>query len=133
MAKKDGRVIALQFDAVTLVGRTTSSLSASADMLDATTADSAGWKEYITGEKGATISVGALYDPEAAEGFSQALLNLTAGTQVAFKWGDVVTGGKYIEGNALVNSVDINGDKNTMMAYTISLQVTGIFEEKTVV
>ena len=52
MGKIDGRTIALKIDSVVLAGRTSSSISFSADMLDKTTADSAGYKEYLSGEKG---------------------------------------------------------------------------------
>jgi len=132
MAKLDGRLIALQIEGVTLIGRTTSSLNFSADMLDATTADSNGYKEYESGENGGTASVGGLYDPDAAEGFSEALGYLMAGTKLNIKWGETATGGTYWDCDAIISSVSINGDKNTLMAYTIDLQLTGDWKEQVV-
>lgn len=132
MAKLDGKDIVLQFENITLVGRTTGSINFTADMLDATTADSAGWKEFISGEKNATLSVGGLYDPEAAEGADDAIGYLIAGTQLTWKYGQTTSGGTYYTGEALISSVTIQGDKNTVASYTIEIQNTGTVTPATV-
>ena len=132
MAKLDGKDIVLKIGTVVLVGRTTGSINFSADMLDATTADSVNFKEFISGEKNATLSVGGLYDPEAAEGADDAIGYLIAGSEVVWYYGQVTTGGTYYTGNALISSVSIQGDKNTVASYTIELQNTGEVEVETV-
>lgn len=132
MGKKDGRVIALKIANVILAGRTSSSMSFSADMLDKTTADSAGYKEYLSGEKGATISVGALYDPDAAEGMSEAIAYLMNGTELKLIYGDTETGGKYFTCDGIISNVDFTGDKNTVANYTLEIQVTGEWTIETV-
>ena len=125
MAKLDGKDIVLKFEGVTLVGRTTGSINFTADMLDATTADSAGWKEFLAGEKNATLSIGGLYDPDAAEGATDAIDYLFAGTQLTWYYGETSLGGTYYTGEALISSVSIQGDKNTVASYSIEIQNTG--------
>jgi len=125
MAKIDGKLMVLQIEGVTIVGRTTGSINFSADMLDATTADSAGWKEFVAGEKNATISVGGLYDPAAAEGVEEAIAYLVAGTQLTWKYGQTAAGASYWTGEGLITTVSIQGDKNTLTSYTIEIQNTG--------
>lgn len=132
MAKFDGKGIVLKFENVTLVGRTTGSLSFSADMLDATTADSTKFKEFIAGEANATISVGGLYDPDAAEGADEAIGYLMAGTKLTWYWGQTINGGTYYEGEGLISGVTLQGDKNALASYTIEVQNTGDPEPKTV-
>lgn len=132
MAKFDGRLIALLIEDVKLVGRTTSSINMSADMLDATTADSAGYKEYIPGEKGATISVAGLYDPAAVEGVSESVAYLKGGTQLTVKWGGTEPGDTYWYAEAFISSVSITGDKNTVAGYSLEIQITGEWTEATV-
>jgi len=125
MAKIDGRLMVLQFGAVAVAGRTTGSINFTADMLDATTADSAGWKEFLGGEKNATISVGGLYDPAAAEGAEEAIAYLFVGSTVVWRYGQTTAGGSYWTGNGKISSVSIQGDKNTLTSYTIEIQNTG--------
>ena len=67
MAKIDGRFIRLEFGAGTfLKGVTTSNVSLSADMIDATNYESNGSKDYLAGEKGGTISATFLFDPDVS-------------------------------------------------------------------
>ena len=132
MAEIDGKLMALQFDNVAIVGRTTGSMNSTADMLDATTADSAGWKEFVAGEKNLNLSVGGLYDPEAAEGVSEAIANLWQGNVFTWKYGQTTAGGTYWTGSGLISSVAIQGDKNTLTSYTIEVQNTGTPTEEIV-
>jgi len=123
--KLDGKEIVLKIGGVLLVGRTTGSINFSADMLDATTADSGGWKEFISGEKNATISIGGLYDPEAAEGAEEAIGYLKSGAELIWYYGQTTPGGTYHTGDGLIASVSIQGDKNALASYSIELQNTG--------
>jgi len=125
MAEVDGRLMVLQFDNVAIVGRTTGSMNTTADMLDATTADSQGWKEFVAGEKNLNLSVGGLYDPDAAEGVSEAWANLTQGNTFTWKYGQTAAGQTYWTGTGLISSVNIQGDKNTLTSYSIEIQNTG--------
>lgn len=125
MAKIDGKLIVLQIGGYTVTGQTTGSINFSADMLDATTKDSAGWKEFVAGEKNATISVGGLYDPAASTGAEEIIAYLFVGSALTWKFGQLTAGSTYWEGSGLITSININGDKNTLSAYTVEIQNTG--------
>lgn len=125
MAKIDGKLIVLQFGGVTVAGQTTGSINFSADMLDATTKDSAGWKEFLAGEKNATISVGGLYDPAAAEGAEEIIAYLFVGSALTWRFGQLTAGGSYWTGSGVITSISIQADKNTLSAYTVEVQNTG--------
>jgi len=132
MAKLDGKDIVLKIGGVVLVGRTTGSINFTSDMLDATTADSEGWKEFLAGENNATLSIGGLYDPEAAEGASESIAYIFAGTKVTWYYGQTTAGGTYYTGDAYISRVSIQGDKNTVASYTIEIQNTGTPDVETV-
>ena len=132
MAKKDGKLFVMKFATASLVGRTTGSMNLTADMLDVTTADSVKFKEFIAGEANCTLSVGGLYDPDAAEGASEAIAYLMAGTHFAWYWGESTGGSTYWTGQALISGVTITGDKNSPASYSIEIQNTGEISEATV-
>ena len=132
MATKDGKKFVLKLGGTAIVGRTTGNIQFDADMLDATTADSVKFKEFIAGEANCTLQVGGLYDPEAAEGASEAIAYLKAGTELTWYWGEITAASTYWEGQGLISSVSIAGDKNSLASYSISIQNTGDPEEKTV-
>lgn len=129
---KDGKKFVMKFDGVAITARTTGSMQMDADMLDATTADSVKFKEFIAGEANCTLSVGGLYDPDSVQGTSEAIAYLVAGTELTWYWGEITTGSTYWTGKGLISSVSVTGDKNTLAGYSISIQNTGDPEEKTV-
>ena len=133
MSKLDGKKILLQIGGVTVVGQISGSLGMAADMLDATTKDSTdGAKEYIGGETGWTCSIEGLYDPAAAEGVSEAIGYLKAGTSLTVKYGQTGSGETYFGGSALISGVTLDGPKNDLSSYSIELQGTGVLTEATV-
>jgi len=133
MAKIDGKLIVLQLGGYTVVGQTTGSINFAADMLDATTKDSAGWKEFVAGEKNATISVGGLYDPAAATGAEEIIAYLFVGSSLTWKFGQLTAGSTYWNGNGLIVSINIQGDKNTLSSYTVEIQNTGTPNQNAVI
>lgn len=126
MAKLVGKYLVVTVGANAYVALRSSTFEMAADMIDVTTADSTGgWKEYLAGEKGGTISVEGLYDTSATEGFEQAADDLISGTVVTWKYGETDGGTTYWTGDALISSVSITGDKNDGAAYSLTLQITG--------
>ena len=71
MAVTNGTSVLLEVGGVTVNGTTSHDMSIITDMIDVTTKDSNGSKEYIAGEDDGTISVEGKYDPAATYGFSQ--------------------------------------------------------------
>lgn len=119
----------------TLVGVTGQTIDFESDVIDITTKDSAQrFKEYLYGEKGFTLSIDGLYDPEAVEGVSEAIDRFKQDTVVSIKWGEFAnTGDKYFSGSALLQRISVNGPKNEAASYSFTLQGTGVPTEETVV
>ena len=132
MAKIAGKYLTVQIAGASYTAMRSSSLEVAADMIDVTTADSSGgWKEYITGELGGTISVEGLYDYNATEGFSDAFADLVAGTSVTWKYGETASGTNYYTGSGLLSNISVSGDKNDAANYSFTIQVTGAITEAT--
>jgi hypothetical protein len=129
MSVQNGDVLILNIGGVQVGALLSNSFNAAADMLDATTKDSAGAKEYISGEYGWGMSFESLYDPAATEGFSEALGYVKAGTSLDVYWGGVTAADIYYNGAALMSSVDLSGPKNEVSSYSGELQGTGVIAE----
>jgi len=128
MSKVSGNLIFLKWGAGEAVGLTDKSIDMSADMIDTTNQQSTGgWKTYIGGEKGATISFSGVYDKAAAIGATSMLAQLIAGsvTPIAFKIGEKTTGLIKYTGTGFVSGVTVNGPKNDAASYSGTIQVTG--------
>lgn len=122
-------MLVLEIGGTQLGALLSNSFNASADMLDATTKDSSGAKEYVGGEYGWGMSFEALYDPDATEGFSEALGYIKGGTSLDAYWGETAAGGVYFNGSGLLSSVDLSGQKNEMASYSGEIQGSGAITE----
>lgn len=116
-----------------LKGTTSDSIEFTADMIDITTKDSAGDKEYLAGERDAVINVEGKYDSAAAtEGAGDMYDDFASGATVTVLWGEQDTGGEQWSCNALVSSMTFSGPKNDAATYSATLQVTGGATKQTV-
>ena len=126
MAKKDGRFIRLDFGGDFLKGVTTSSLSAAADMIDVTNYESNQFKDYLSGEKGGTITATFLFDPDVSSAnFGDIWDAMINGTSTAFVYGNAETGSEVITGSCLVSDVTWDGPKNEASSCSATLTITG--------
>jgi predicted secreted protein len=133
MAIISGTDIYVRLDEVTLVGQVGGNFDLEADMIPTTTKDSTGKaKTYLPGEYGGTVTVNGLYDPDAAEGFSESYANLKAGTVISVHWGQIASGNTYYSSNALIKKVSNGAPKNEAATYNIDIQLTGENTEATV-
>ena len=127
MSKGSGNLIFLEWDSTDVVGLTDKSIDFSTDMIDTTNQQSTGgWKSYVPGEKGATISFSGIYDESGAEGATSLWADLVAGTEVDFKIGEKTTGAAFWSGHGIVSGLTIRGPKNDATSYSGTIQVTGI-------
>lgn len=126
MAKQDGNLIYVRFSDTDIVGLTTKSMNFVNDMIDITSQDSSGgWKEFLPGERGATISVNGLYSEGEDNGAGGAFDKLANGTSVSFKFGQKSTGTDYFSGTGYIQGLTIEGAKNAASSYSFEIQVTG--------
>ena len=126
MARLDGRAIRLEIGGNFLLGVTSSNMDLSADMIDITNYESDRNKEYLSGEKGATISATFTFDSAVSNvGFADLFGTYDGGTSVAFVYGDSTAGGDVLTGNAFISSLSLAGDKNSVSTCDVTLTTTG--------
>jgi len=131
MALTNGDVLVIQIGGTQVGALLSNSFNAAADMLEGTSKDSGGAKEYASGEYGWGMSLEAFYDPAATEGFSEALGYLKAGTELDLYWGSSASGGTFYQGAGFISSVDLGGPKNEFSSYSAEVQGSGIIVEGT--
>lgn len=133
MAVLNGDVLLLSANGNVLKGTTDHSIEFTADMIDVTTKDSGGDKEYIAGERDATISVEGKYDPtDTNEGALDVWDDYKVGNTVTVLWGQQSVSGVQWSCSALVSSISFNGTKNDAATFSASLQVSGGATKQTV-
>ena len=127
MAKVDGKNIRLKLDTVLLFGVTSTEISLEKDMIETTTFESAGAKEYIAGEGGGTISATILTDEAGTSGgtYKDLFDSWKAGDVIAFIYGGTVTGDDIYSGNCIISSLSNNNTKNEASSANVTLQITG--------
>jgi predicted secreted protein len=111
---------------------TSSSININADMIDATTKGSAGWKDVLPGLKDWSMDVEGLVDYGQVEGFSECFANVANGTQIVAKFGTEVTGDVRYTGNAYVSSLSQSAPMEDVVTYSFTLTGDGALAEETV-
>jgi predicted secreted protein len=114
------------------IGHTTScSMSFSHDLPEATTKDSSGWAEFISGVRGATISFDGLVaydDTTNAEELADYIINRTA---ISFVFGTAETGDSVYTGTGFIDTVEVSADMEAPVSYSGSITVTGAITKAT--
>lgn len=128
----DGKTLVLKLGGALVTAQLTGSLTFTADALDATTKDSNGWKEFISGERNANIEVTGLYEPAGAENVSEAVGYIFDGSEITWYFGGTTAGDTYWTGSGIITNVAIQGDKSALSSYSFSIQNSGAPQELTV-
>lgn len=134
MAVKNGTLIVLKLATEKVNGLTSNGIDFARDMIDVTTKDSTGnAKEYIPGEKGATISAEGKWD-EATSNYTltELFAAFDAGTALAFVFGGLVSGDITYSGSAYLSAFNATAPKNGEATWSATLQVTGVVTAGTV-
>lgn len=110
-----------------LTGRLNATLNMVKDIIDATSADSAGIKQYEAGEYGFTFDFNSLYDPTGSMSFSEILaaFKLTTVTTIYFGETSYVADAAYYSADAHFNAGSLSADKNDVAKIAGSLTITG--------
>jgi len=134
MAYKKGLALKVQIDDTAVIGMRSKELNFEADLAEATTDDSTDmWKEYVSLQKGGTVSVDGLHNPDlTGEGLDSFITKLKAGTEATVYFGGTESGDSYEEGSAIVNSVTHSGEYTDLQNYSVEMTFTGVVETKTV-
>ena len=108
------------------VGHSTSStLSLSADLPDATTKDSSGYNEVIAGTRTGEISFEGLIAYDDSNNAIEAADYLLARTKVYWEFGTAASGDDVYSGAGYLNSVEMSAEMESPASYSGSITVTG--------
>ena len=132
MAVTNGTSVLLQIGGTTINATTNHTFSLSIDMIDVTTKDSSGHKEYIAGEDDATISLEGLYDPSATYSFSDLFAAATGKAAATLIFGLESIGAKAYQLSGLIMNLELSGAKNEAGTFTCEFQKSGAVTEITI-
>lgn len=113
-----------------IANATSHSFDVSKDMIDVTSKDSAGAKEFIAGEYGYTLNVEAIFEDDASVGatqqsFKDLATDLLAGTLLTIVISTNVTGDEKYTGTAFFTSLSLTAPNNDKATWTGTLQGSG--------
>lgn len=109
---------------------TAASVDIAIDMIEITTKDSSGHKEYLAGEKGGTFQFeGRLeYDTSVStQGLSldDLATDALAGTAFTMRWSSQSSGDEFFQASVLVSSISASAPNNDAASFSCTMQMTG--------
>ena len=126
MAVLNGDVILISANGNQLKGTVQADMEASADMIDITTKDSGGDKEYLSGERDQTFSVEGKWDPsDTNEGATDAYDDWASGNTVTVLFGQLTSGGTQWSFTDRYSAFSLSGPKNDAATFSLTIQRTG--------
>ena len=130
--KLNGTNLLVYVNGVAVAHATSHTLNVNAEMIDATTKSSAGWKDVLPGLKDWSIDAEGIVAWDATEGVSQAFADITGRTQVTVKFSMEVTGDKRYTGTAYVSTLSMSAPLEDVITYSLSFAGDGAITEETV-
>jgi predicted secreted protein len=125
MAMKDGSLILVKIGSVLVDALTSNTFQRTWDLLETTTKDSAGSKEYLVGEGDSEMSLEGKLDETDTNSAYALLAAGDVKSSVAFIHGGTTAGSKTISGNAVISNVSLNSPLNGIQTWSATLKVTG--------
>lgn len=114
------------------IGHTTScSISFSHDLPEATTKDSNGWSEVISGVRGGEISFEGLVAYDDAANSVELADYIIGRTKVDFSFGTAASGDAIYTGEGYISSLEVSADMESPVAYSGTITITGPIEKST--
>lgn len=130
--KFDGTLIAIYAGSTKLSHGKGASVDVSKDMIETTTKDSGGYKEYIPGEVGGSMSWEGLMAFDATYGFDDLMAAELAGTLLTLKWSTEVTGDIRLSSNAYISNIKADAPQNDVSTFSCDFQLTGTITKETI-
>ena len=132
--KNNGTDIVLYIGGTQMSHLTSNNMSLEHALRDATTKDSAGWKESLEGLRSASFSCEAYMAEDAGKGFADlsALLIATRGTAtIRYSYASEATGDIYFEATCYVTNLERGATVEETETFSCDLEVTGAVTEGT--
>ncbi len=112
------------------LGHSTScTLSITNDMPEATTKDSAGYAEVISGLRSFEISFDGLVDYTDEAGSSKnvdfLITSINSRTKIDFSFGTAVSGDQLISGEGFISAIEVSGEMESTVTYSGTITGSG--------
>jgi len=130
--KFNGTDILVYVDDVAVAHATSHTLNINAEMIDATTKSSSGWKDVLPGLRDWSVDGEGFVAFDATEGVEESITDLTNRTQVTLKFSTEVTGDSRWTGSAYVSSISINAPLEDVVSYSLSFTGDGALTQETI-
>lgn len=130
--KFNGTDILVYVDGVAVAHATSHTLNINAEMIDATTKGSGGWKDILPGLRDWSIDFEGLVAYDAAEGFDEAFDDVGNRTQVTVKFSTEETGDTRYTGTAYVSSLSQSAPLEDVVSMSGTFSGDGELEKETV-
>lgn len=121
---QNGRNILVYKDGALIAGTRSNEIQTDCDMMEVNNPNSGQWRQFMAGRKSWTITTGYLLAAVA----NLADL-LTVGTRYEMRFRDR-SGSKIIGGTAILKTVKITSNIDSLVQGSFSFQGTGVLEEK---
>ena len=108
------------------IGHTTScSMSLSHDLPEATTKDSNGYSEFISGVRGGTISFEGLVAYDDSSNAEEIIGYVTGRNKVDWSFGTAETGDTVYSGEGFISSIEVSAEMESPVSYSGEITITG--------
>ena len=114
------------------IGHTTScSMSLSHDLPEATTKDSNGYSEYISGVRGGTISFEGLVAYDDSANAEEIIGYVTGRNKVDWSFGTAASGDTVYEGEGFISSIEVSAEMESPVSFSGEITITGAISSST--
>lgn len=114
------------------IGHTTScSMSLSHDLPEATTKDSNGYSEFISGVRGGTISFEGLVAYDDSANAEEIIGYVTGRNKVDWSFGTAATGDTVYSGEGYISSIEVSAEMESPVSYSGEITITGAITSAT--
>lgn len=127
----NGTNLILKIEDTTLGHTTSCSLSLSNDLPEATTKDSSGFQELISGVMSGEISFDGLVAYDDSANAIELADYLLARTQLTCVFGTAVTGDEVYTAEGFLSSVEMSAEMESPVSYSGSISLTGSITKST--
>lgn len=114
------------------IGHTTScSMSLSHDLPEATTKDSNGYSEFISGVRGGTISFEGLVAYDDSANAEEIIGYVTGRNKVDWSFGTAASGDTVYEGEGYISSIEVSAEMESPVSFSGEITITGAISSST--
>lgn len=114
------------------IGHTTScTMSLTHDLPEATTKDSSGYAEYISGVRGGEITFEGLVAYDDSANAEEIIGYVTSRNKVDWSFGTAASGDTVYEGEGFISSIEVSAEMESPVSFSGTITITGAISSST--